>query len=190
VEATFGAGAPAPATASLDAFARVTAAPDPAAVAAALAGSPSVAAAVDRTDVLALATLGGGSAGKRLSFGAALELDDVLLGVSAFDSLVVGFAEPALTGKVSLRVTIVADGESVLRARVRPAAALADLIVSLDVVPSSLRIAFEAKTNGAAAAAFGLVVGGTGGVALAGVPEPRVWLVLLALVLLVRRATR
>jgi hypothetical protein len=109
---------------------------------------------------------------------------------SAFDGLLVGFLDPELAGKASLRVSIELDGERVFRAKLRGADAIADLALSLGATPNeSLRITLELKTKNASdAASLGLVVAGTGGAPLAGqpaamlasVPEPRAGLLLVA----------
>jgi hypothetical protein len=198
VEARFGAVDVVAASAPVDGFARATLAPSAEAVAIALAGSRTVAAALAGADVAVLAELGGGGAGAgRLTLGAELELDSAFFAASAFNGLLVGFLEPELTGKASLRVSIEADGKRVFRAKVRGADAIADLALSLGVPNQSLRITIELKTKSAAdAAALALVVAGTGGALLASqpaamlasVPEPHAWVLLVAVVLALRWA--
>jgi hypothetical protein len=201
VEARLAAADVATATAPADGFARATLAPGAEVVEIALADSPAVAAALAGAEVAAFAELGGGRAGAgRLTLGAEIEMGAAFFAASAFDGLLVGFLDPELAGKASLRVSIELDGARVFRAKVRGAAAIADLALSLGASPNeSLRITLELKTKDAAdAASLGLVVAGTGGALLAGqpaamlasVPEPRAWLLLLAFGLALLRAAR
>jgi hypothetical protein len=145
------------ATEPIDGFAFGTVRPSAGVVAAALANSPALDAALSGADVLALARLGGGGL-ERLALDAEIEVAIPLVGGAG--SVVIGFFEPTLAGRTSLGVSVWLDGDEVFRAKLPGKASLENLVLPLPSAPSeSLRISIEMKGRAASSAAsLGVVV--------------------------------